>query len=92
MFNVIGSCTTGNLAYWDGKEFTKNEEGKKRYKVERSAIGVARKLKSKHPEIQFEVASEILGQSTRIIVVKEGSIYTALPKEWERLKTEGFSR
>lgn len=92
MFVVIGSWTSGNLAYWDGKNFTKDDAARKEYKLERSAVAVARKIKKQYQPMSLEVADASSLQATRIIVAKDGEFYVALPKQWEQLKSEGYIR
>lgn len=92
MFIVIAGWGFGNLAFWDGQKLTTNEKVQKVYRTQRCAIKVAKKLKTKHQQMQFEVENKSTGRATRIIVIKDDLTYSALPKDFRRLKAEGFSK
>lgn len=93
MFSVLGTGSDGKTVYWDGKNFAESNENQKKYKLERSVIAVARKLR-KQKDIAIEIVDNSTGKTSLLIIVsKNGGIGTTLlPKEWEDLATEGFTR
>lgn len=67
-----------------------NHPNNQEYKLERSAVAKAIKMRRSEQK-EINVLNESF-EIIRIIVIKKGLIYAGYPKDWEKLKAEGYTR